>query len=152
MSKVVLIIHRVIFNMKTLGIPLFPEIMNKIFIRLLFGCQLGIGTKIGNKVDLAYGGIGIVIHERAVIGNNVYIGSGVTIGGTTNKHEVPCIGDNTMISSGAKILGPIKIGKNCVIGANAVVLNDVPDNSVAVGVPAKIIKRNISIKEYRTIN
>ncbi|MBD3794095.1 MAG: serine acetyltransferase [Campylobacterales bacterium] len=54
-----------------------------------------------------------------------------------------------MISTGAKIIGPIQIGKNCVIGANAVVLTDIPDNCVAVGIPAKIIKENIDISDYR---
>jgi serine O-acetyltransferase len=152
MGNIVLIIHRIVFNMETLKIPLLPGIINKLFIRLLFGCQLGVGTKLGRKVDLAYGGLGVVIHERSVIGDNVYIGTCVTIGGTTKKHEVPQIGDNTIISSGAKILGPIKIGKNCVIGANAVVLDDIPDSSVAVGIPAKIIKKNINIENYRNFD
>jgi serine O-acetyltransferase len=119
---------------------------------LLFGCQLGVRTKIGKNVNLAYGGLGIVIHERAVIGNNVNIGTCVTIGGTTKKYEVPIIGDNAIISSGAKILGPVTIGKNCVIGANAVVLDNIPDNCVAVGVPAKIIRRNININDYRSLD
>lgn len=152
MSKIVLIIHRIIFNLNQFGIPLLPSLLNKIFVRLIFGCQLGVGTKIGKNVDLGYGGLGIVIHENAIIGNNVNIGTCVTIGGTNKIKEVPVIGDNSIISSGAKILGPIKIGKNCVIGANAVVLNDIEDNCVAVGVPAKIIKKNINIADYRTIN
>jgi serine O-acetyltransferase len=71
------------------------------------------------------------------------------IGGTSQIYEVPVIGDNTVIAPGAKILGPVKIGKNCVIGANAVVLKDVPDNSVAAGIPAKIVKKDIDISKYR---
>ncbi|MRS01918.1 serine acetyltransferase [bacterium] len=152
MSKIVLIIHRMIYELTRLGVPVLPNICNKIFIRLLFGCQLGARTKIGKNVDLGYGGLGVVIHERAIIGNNVSIGTCVTIGGTTKKYEVPIIGDNTIISSGAKILGPITIGKNCVIGANAVVLDSIPDNCVAVGVPAKIIKININIADYRSLD
>lgn len=151
MSRIVLIIHQIVFNLGQLRIPLLPSLINKLFIRLPFGCQIGVGTKIGKKVDLGYGGLGIVIHERAVVGNNVNIGTCVTIGGTTKKNKVPVIGDYTIISSGAKILGPIKIGKNCVIGANAVVVNDIPDNSLAVGVPAKVIKSNIDITNYREI-
>ena len=152
MSKLILSIHRIVYSLKLLGIPVLPSLINKIFIRFLFGCQLGTGTKFGNNVSLVYGGLGVTIHERAVIGNNVYIGTCVTIGGTTKKYEVPVIGDNSFISTGAKILGPVKIGKNCVIGANAVVLDDIPDRCVAVGMPAKIVKRDIDISNYRDID
>ncbi len=152
MSKKVMTIHRIIYKLKRYGVPILPSICNKLFIRLLFGCQLGVGTKIGKNVSLGYGGLGIVIHERTVIGNNVKIGTCVTIGGTTKKYEVPIIGDNTIISTGAKILGPITIGKNCVIGANAVVLDNIPDDCVAVGVPAKIIKKNINIAAYQSLD
>lgn len=152
MSKIVLIIHSILYSLNRFGIPLLPKLFNKLFIRLLFGCQLGVSTKIGKNVNLDYGGLGVVIHERAIIGNNVSIGTCVTIGGTTKKHEVPVIGENTMISTGAKILGPITIGKNCVIGANAVVLDNIPDNCVAVGIPATIVKRNINITDYRILD
>lgn len=149
MSNIVLALHRLIYFMsRSLCIPFLPILLNKIFIRLLFGCQLGVNTIIGKNVCLGYGGLGIVIHDRAVIGNNVIIGTCVTIGGTSNKYGVPVIGDNSIVSSGAKILGPIEIGKNCVIGANAVVLINIPDNCLAVGVPARIIKNNINISNY----
>lgn len=74
MSKVLLKLHGMIYSLHQLGIPVLPAILNKIFIRLLFGCQLGVKTKFGKKVELGYGGLGIVIHERAVIGNYVNIG------------------------------------------------------------------------------
>jgi serine O-acetyltransferase len=138
-----------VYKMQCFKIPLLPTLINKLFIRLLFGCQLGNGTKIGKNVVLGYGGLGIVIHERAVIGDNVNIGTCVTIGGTNKKYEVPVVGDNTIISSGAKIIGPIRIGKNCVIGANAVVVDDIPDNCLAVGIPARVIKENIEIANYQ---
>ena len=152
MSNIVLIMHNIVYNMQRLRIPLLPSLINKLFIRILFGCQLGNGTKIGNNVNLGYGGLGTVIHERAVIGDNVIIGTCVTIGGTTKKYGVPVIGDNTIIASGARILGPIKIGKNCVIGANAVVVDSIPDNCLAVGIPARIIKENIEIADYRSMD
>jgi serine O-acetyltransferase len=148
-SALVLLIHRIVYRLHALHIPVLPAVINKLFVRLLFGCQLGVGTKIGRGVNLGYGGLGVVIHDRSVIGDNVEIGTGVIIGGTSKKYGVPLVGDNTIISSGAALLGPITIGKNCVIGANAVVLEDIPDNCVAVGVPAKIIKRGIRIEDYR---
>ena len=152
MSKIVLAIHKIVFNMHRLRIPLLPSLINVLFIRILFGCKLNVGTKFGKNVILGNGGLGTVIHGRAVIGDNVNIGTCVTIGGTTNKYGVPVIGDNTIIATGAKILGPISIGKNCVIGANAVVVDNIPDNCLAVGVPARIIKENIEISDYRVMD
>ncbi len=103
--------------------------------------QVGGGTKFG------YGGIGVVIHARAVLGKNCSIAPNVTIGGKSRWYEVPVIGDNVHISGGAKILGPIRIGNNVTIGANAVVVKDVPDNCIVAGVPAKIIKTNVNPEE-----
>lgn len=151
MGRIVLIIHQIIYILYKMRIPLLPSITNKIFIRMMFGCQIGVTTKLGKRVQLGYGGLGVVIHDRAVIGDNVNIGTGVTIGGTSKKKDVPIIGSNTIISSGAKIIGPVKVGKNCVVGANAVVLKDIPDSCVVVGVPAKIVKSNIDISEYRNL-
>ncbi|MDI6645223.1 MAG: DapH/DapD/GlmU-related protein [Methanobacteriaceae archaeon] len=88
---------------------------------------------------------GIVLHPKCIIGRNATILQGVTIGGnigkTKNGRTSPMIGDNVLISAGAKILGPISIGDNSIIGANAVVITDIPKDSVAVGIPAKRIKK-----------
>ena len=71
------------------------------------------------------------------------------MGGTSHKYNVPIIGDNVYIGAGAVILGEVTVGDNVVIGANAVVTKDVPSNSIAAGVPAKIIKENINISDYK---
>lgn len=101
-------------------------------------------VKIGEKFMIGHPEC-VVIHSSSVIGNNVTIAQGVTLGGTTGKtrfgRTAPIIGDNVFIGAGAKILGPITIGTNSIIGANAVVVNDIPNNSVAVGIPAKVIKK-----------
>lgn len=89
-----------------------------------------------------------MVHARAVIGKNCLIGQCVTIGGRSKHYEVPKIGDNVYISAGVKILGPVTIGHNCVIGAGAIVLTDIPANSVAVGIPAKVIKKDIDPKDF----
>jgi len=149
MSKIVVLFYRVAYLLKYFNIPFLPNIFNKIFVRILFGCHIGLGAKIGKGTVLGYGGIGIVIHHRSIIGKNVIIHSGVSLAGTSKKHGIRTIGDNCIISTGAKIIGPVNIGRNCVIGANAVVLTDIPDNCVAVGIPAKIIKRDINIFDYR---
>lgn len=86
--------------------------------------------------------MGIVIGETSIIGNDVTIYHGVTLGGVSlfkgKRH--PTINDNVIIGAGAKVLGNITIGNNSKIGANSVILKDVPENSVAVGIPGKILK------------
>jgi serine O-acetyltransferase len=130
-----------------LKVPFIPLICNFI-IRIVFNSAVFSQTSIGSGTRFAYGGIGVVIHKRAVIGTNCMIGTNVTIGGRSQSKDVPVIGNNVIVSTGAKVLGGIKIGNNCVIGANAVVIKDVPDNCVAAGVPAKVIKDNIDLKDY----
>lgn len=97
-------------------------------------CELGGGTIFGYK------GIDRVIHKRAKVGRNCIIGQQATIGGRSGHCEVPVIGDNRETCTGAKVLGPIKIGNNVTIGANAVMISDAPDNTVWAGVPARCIK------------
>lgn len=81
-----------------------------------------------------------VINEKAVIGNNVQIDQYVTIGGRVGAGS-PVIGNNVRIGAGAKVLGPITVGENSLIGANAVVIKDVPPNVTVVGIPAKIVRK-----------
>ncbi len=128
-------------------IPFLPKVITYCN-RLLFACWLPYSAKLGKNVMLGYGGLGVVIHSDAEIGDNVHIDQGVTIGGNAREFGVPKIGNNVYIGCGAKILGPIKIGNGSVIGANAVVIDSVLPNCVVAGVPAKIIHKNINIKEY----
>lgn len=118
-------------------------------IRFIFGCYIPYTAEIGTGTKFGYGGIGIVIHNRSIIGTNCVISQGVTIGGTSGKYEVPKIGNDVFIGAGAKIIGPITIGNNTVIAANAVVIKDVPANCLVGGIPAKIIKINININDYK---
>lgn len=101
------------------------------------------GATIGRRFFIDHG-TGVVIGETAEIGDDVTIYQGVTLGGTgkdTGKRH-PTIGNGVMIGSGAKILGPFKVGDNSNIASGAVVLDEIPENSTAVGVPARVIKRN----------
>ena len=130
-----------------LRLPVLPKFFD-VLIRIIHNSAVFSCTQIGSNTTFAYGGIGVVIHKRAVIGSNCVIGSNVTIGGKSNSVEVPIIGDNVFIATGARILGNVKIGNNCVIGANSVVVKSVPDNCVVAGIPAKIIKTGINPKDY----
>lgn len=122
------------------GIPLIPRICY-VFNRIFFSAVIPPSVKLGTGVHLGYRGLGIIIHRRAVIGNNVLIGAHVTIGGRSSHHNVPIIEDDVVIGNGAKVLGPITIGRGAQIGANAVVITDIPPGALAVGVPARIIER-----------
>lgn len=111
--------------------------------RFFTGIEIHPGATIGKKFFIDHG-MGVVIGETAEIGDNVLMYHGATLGGTGNHHgkRHPTVKDNAVISTGAKVLGPITIGENSKIGANAVVLKDIPDNATAVGIPAKIVKIN----------
>jgi serine O-acetyltransferase len=120
-------------------IPVLPKLLT-LFNRVVFAAQVPPGTRIGRGTRLNYSGLGTVIHARAVIGRNVEIGPGVVIGGRSKIYEVPVIEDDVHIGVGAKVLGPVRVGHGAEIGANAVVLHDVPAGAVVVGIPARVLK------------
>jgi len=107
------------------------------------GIEIHPGATIGKGLFIDHG-MGVVIGETAVIGENCLIYQGVTLGGTGKDKgkRHPTLGDNVLVGSGAKVLGPFKVGNNVKIAANAVVLNAIPDDCTAVGVPARVVKRN----------
>ncbi|MDD5565633.1 MAG: serine O-acetyltransferase [Candidatus Omnitrophica bacterium] len=113
------------------------------FARFLTGIEIHPGARIGKGLFIDHG-MGIVIGETSVIGDNVLLYQGVTLGGTglEKGKRHPTIGDNVVIGTGAKVLGNITVGENSYIGANAVVIKDVPPNSTVVGVPGRITKQD----------
>lgn len=109
--------------------------------RFITGIEIHPAAKIGQKLFIDHGS-GVVIGETAEIGDNCTIYQGATLGGTgkdTGKRH-PTLGNNVMVGAGAKVLGPIKVGDNAKIAANAVVLKEIPPNSTAVGIPARVVK------------
>lgn len=137
----VLAIHRLSHWFWKIGLPVLPRILYGIN-RIVFSTAIPPSATLGTNVLLGYSGLGIVIHAHAVIGNNVTIGQNVTIGGRSGLKDVPIIEDNVEIGAGACILGPIRIGAGAKVGANAVVLTDIPAGKVAVGVPAQILRHD----------
>lgn len=110
--------------------------------RAATGIEIHPGAKIGKRLFIDHG-MGVVIGETTVIGDDCTLYQGVTLGGTgkdTGKRH-PTLGNNVMVGAGAKVLGPLTIGNNVKIASNAVVLDDIPDNSTAVGVPARVVRR-----------
>ena len=121
-------------------------ILLKIKILLMqrhYGIQIPESTRIGEGFYIGHFGT-IVVNAKAVIGKNVNISQGVTIGvANRGRHKgVPIIGDSVYIGPGAKIIGNIVVGNNVAIGANAVVVSDVPENACVAGIPAKVISMN----------
>ena len=111
--------------------------------RRITGVEIHPAAVIGDGVFIDHG-MGVVIGETTVIGDNCTIYQGVTLGGTGKDKgkRHPTIGNNVVIGSGAKVLGPFRVGDNSKIAANAVVLSEVPDNCTVVGVPGRIVKKN----------
>lgn len=105
------------------------------------GIEIHPGATIGKRLVIDHG-MGIVIGETAEIGDDVLLYQGVTLGGTGKDKgkRHPTIGNNVMVGCGAKVLGPFKVGDNARIAANAVVLTEIPPDSTAVGVPAKVVR------------
>ncbi len=112
-------------------------------MRGITGIEIHPGAKIGKGLLIDHGS-GVVIGETAEIGDYCLLYQGCTLGGTGKDHgkRHPTLGNNVMVGAGAKILGPFKVGDNAKIAANAVVLKEVPPNSTAVGVPARIVRQN----------
>ena len=139
--------HRIANFFHLAGFHLLGRIISQLS-RFFTGIEIHPGAKIGQNLFIDHG-MGVVIGETSEIGNNVTIYHAVTLGGISpsidserqrDEKRHPTIGDGVVIGSGAQIIGPVKIGNGSRIAANAVVVNDVPENSTMVGVPAKIIK------------
>ena len=136
-----IIIHRILHALNGAKIPLLPRLFSQI-ARGITGIEIHPGASIGKGLFIDHG-TGVVIGETSIIGDNVTLFQGVTLGGTGKEKgkRHPTIGNNVVVGTGAKILGNIKIGDNVNIGANAVVIKDVPPNSTVVGVPGRIAKK-----------
>jgi len=128
------------FKTKIIRFPLaFIHIILEKIGEILFGITIGVSAKIGKRLTIEHSGA-IVVHGNAEIGDDCIIRQGVTIGNRRmdTPFEAPKIGNRVNIGAGAKILGGVTIGDDVQIGANAVVIKDVPAGAIAVGVPAKI--------------
>ena len=139
--------HRIANFFSTAKFHLIARIISQ-FSRFLTGIEIHPNAKIGKNLFIDHG-MGVVIGETSEIGDNVTIYHAVTLGGSSpsidsesQRYEKrhPTIGNDVVIGSGAQIIGPIKIGNNSRIAANAVVVKDVPENATMVGIPAKAVR------------
>lgn len=136
-----LVAHRWAHRLTKWNIYFLPRLMSH-FTRLLTGIEIHPKAQIGRRFFIDHG-MGVVIGETTIIGDDVLIYQGVTLGGTGKEHgkRHPTLGDRVVVGSGAKVLGNINIGDNVRVGAGSVVINDVPENSTVVGIPGKVVLR-----------
>jgi serine O-acetyltransferase len=121
-------------------IPFLPRALSQ-FARFITGIEIHPGATIGSGLFIDHG-MGVVVGETTEIGDNVTLFQGVTLGGTGKQRgkRHPTIGSHVVVGAGAKVLGPITVGDYVKIGANSVVLQDVPDHSTVVGIPGRIVR------------
>lgn len=149
MSKILIFLYKLSFYLQIRRMSFLAKFITY-FNRIVFGVWLPSTTKLGENCVLGKGGLGVVIHEKAVIGDSCIISNNVTIGGSSKKErgKLPVVGNRVRIGAGSVIVGDVSIGDNVIVGANSVVTKNIPANSIVAGNPAKIIKSNIDINEY----
>lgn len=138
MVEKVLQFYRVGKKLSDAGYPRLARLVS-VTIRLMFSAEIPSTCTIGDRVQIKHGGLGVVIHDNAVIGDDTIIFHNVTIGGR-EKLGTPVIGKHVYIGCGACVLGNVRIGDGARIGANAVVLEDVEPGATVVGIPARVVR------------
>lgn len=146
------LLHRLAHSLFAMHIPLLPRAVSELS-RWMTGIEIHPGAKIGERLVIDHG-MGVVIGETTVLGDDVLIYHGVTLGGTSlnqvKRH--PTVGNRVIIGAGAKVLGNIHIGDDARIGANSVVVEDVPVGSTVVGIPAKAVAQKQMVGPEESIH
>jgi serine O-acetyltransferase len=134
------VLHRLAHRLYLRGVPVLPRLVSH-FTRFVTGIEIHPGAQLGRRLTIDHG-MGIVIGETAEVGDDVLLYQGVTLGNARFQRgkRHPTVGNNVVIGAGAKVLGPITVGDGARVAAGAVVINDVPPNTTAAGVPAKAIR------------
>jgi serine O-acetyltransferase len=134
------LVHRVSHAMHQAGVPVAPRMLANL-MKVATGVEIHPAARIGRGLFIDHGA-GVVIGETAEVGDDVTMYQGVTLGGTgfARGKRHPTVGDEVVIGSGAKLLGAIEVGDRCKIGANSVVIHDVPPNSTVVGNPGHPVR------------
>lgn len=137
-----MVIYRIANRLLKMHVPFLPRFLSQL-ARFLTGIEIHPGATIGKGLFIDHG-MGVVIGETSILGDNITLYQGVTLGGTGRERgkRHPTLGNNVVVGTGAKVLGNITIGDNSYIGANAVVIKDVPHNSTVVGVPGRVTKQD----------
>ena len=134
-----IVAHRIIHRLHATGLPLVPRFLSNL-VRFTTGIEIHPAARIGKRFFIDHG-MGVLIGETAEIGDDVTLYKGVTLGGTSLGHgkRHPTVGNGVVIGTGATILGAIVVGDGARVGANSVVVRDVPSNATVVGIPARVV-------------
>jgi serine O-acetyltransferase len=134
-----MLFYRIAHTLHALGLPFVPRLLSQV-ARFLTGIEIHPGAVIGRGLFIDHG-MGVVIGATAILGEDVLLYHGVTLGGVDDRpgRRHPCLGNGVMVGAGAKVLGPVTLGDGARIGAQAVVLASVPPGRTAVGAPARIL-------------
>ena len=136
-----LVFYKINHALRKWRVPFLPRVLSQLG-KWITGIEIHPGARIGKGLFIDHG-MGVVIGETSVIGDNVTLFQGVTLGGTGKEKgkRHPTLGNNVVVGAGAKILGSIHVGNDVQVGANAVVIRNVPDDSTVVGIPGRVAKR-----------
>ncbi|MDR7083179.1 serine O-acetyltransferase [Arthrobacter ginsengisoli] len=134
-----LVFYRVGHFFHRMGVPLLPRVFT-LMGRIVFGAYIPSECQIGKRCKIAYGGSGLVIHPKTIIGDDCLISPGVVIGGRAGSPVLPRIGNNVAIYPGAAVLGDLTIGDKAIIGANAVVIENVPPGGRVVAPKSRLLE------------
>ncbi len=142
-----IMVHRVAHLLDAAGLPVLPRVLN-FAARFATGVDIHPGARIGAGLFIDHGD-GVVIGETAELGRDVVMLHQVTLGGRGGGRgkRHPTVGDGVFLGAGAKVLGAVEIGAGARVGANAVVLTDIPAGATAVGIPAQIVRRELRLQE-----
>ena len=142
-----LVAYRFAHRLYKWNIPLVPRVISYL-TRIITGIEIHPGAEIGRRCFIDHGE-GVVIGETTIIGDDVLIYQQVTLGGTGKESgkRHPTLGNNVIVGAGAKVLGNITIGDNVRIGAGSVVVEDVPEHSTVVGIPGRVVHREVIDKQ-----
>lgn len=141
-----LISHRIAHRLLTWQVPVIPRLMSQV-MRFFTGVEIHPGAVIGRRFFIDHG-MGVVIGETTIIGNDVLVYQGVTLGGTgkASGKRHPTLGDCVVVGAGAKVLGDIEIASNARIGAGSVVIHDVPEYATVTGIPGRVVVQQVHIE------
>lgn len=136
-----ILLHRLSHRLHKAGVPLVPRVLSQVS-RTFTGIEIHPGASIGRRFFIDHG-MGVVIGETTVIGDDCLLYQGVTLGGTGKERgkRHPTLGNHVVVGTGAKVLGNIVIGDNSKIGAGSVVIHEVPPHSTVVGIPGRVVRR-----------
>jgi serine O-acetyltransferase len=148
--QLVVRLQRVSFALQRKGLTPLSRFI-ELAIRLVYGACLPAKTSIAPSVVFYHNALGVVLNHTCVISGGCQIGTHVLLGGNGNEKGAPHLDEDVVVHAGAKLIGPIRVGRGTVIGANSVVMSDVPEGALVTGVPGSVKKLGIDSADYKLV-